>query len=168
MISRFRNSTGDASPGERGFSLIELMVSLTLMTIMFAVGLPALTRSLRTNRVLGSAGNLAAELRQARQRAVSEENQVIFSWSLADDHYRWHDDDDNDGTTDTGEYVSDWRELPDGVDLVDGATAFGAASVTFRPNGSASLAGQLRVVNADNLGRTVQLVATSGLVKVIL
>jgi len=162
-----RNSTGGPSPGERGFSLMELMVSLTLMTVMFAVGVPAMSRYLRTNHVLGSANNLAGELRLARQRAVSEQNWVIFSWSLADDHYRWHDDDDSDGVADTGEYISDWRELPNGVDLVNGASAFGTASVTFRANGSASQAGQLKVANAENLSRTIQLVAASGLVKVL-
>jgi len=153
--------------GEHGFSLIELMVALTLMTVMFAVGVPALGRYLQTNHLLGGAGNLAGEMRLARQRAVSEENSVIFSWSLDDDRYRWHDDDDSDGTADNGEYISDWHELADGVDLVAGESPLSGTSVTFSPNGNASQGGQLTLSNSEGLSRTVQLVAASGLVKVI-
>jgi prepilin-type N-terminal cleavage/methylation domain-containing protein len=152
---------------QRGFSLVELMVSLAMMTILFAVGLPALNKYLKTNNLIGSANNLAGELRLARQRAVSEENNVVFSWSLADDHYRWLDDDDNDGTADVGEYLSDWRELPDGIDLVAGATPMAGTSVTFSSGGSASQGGQLKVTNANGLERTIQLVQVSGLVKVL-
>lgn len=161
-------STDCPSPGERGFSLIELMVSLVVMTVMFAIGVPAMGRYLKTNNTLSGAGNLAAEMRLARSKAVSEENSVIFSWSLADDHYRWHDDDDSDGVADNGEYISDWRELANGVDLIAGVSPLAGTSVTFRANGSASQGGQLKVTNSESLSRTIQLVAASGLVKVTL
>ena len=152
---------------QRGFSLIELMVSLALMTIMFGVGIPAMQRYLHTNHLIGAANNLAGELRLARQRAVSEENNVVFSWDLTDDKYRWLDDDDNDGTADTGEYQSDWRVLPDDVDLVAGSTPLVGTSVTFQSNGSATQGGQLTVTNDASLSKTIQLVQVSGLVKVI-
>jgi type IV fimbrial biogenesis protein FimT len=152
---------------ERGFSLIELLVSIALTSIMFAVGLPAMSKYLKTNQLIGSANNLAGELRLARQRAVSEQNNVVFSWSMTDDQYRWHDDDDGDGTADTGEYLSEWHDLPASVDLVDGDTPLAGTSVTFAPGGSASQGGQLKVTGADGLTRTIQLVQVSGLVKVL-
>jgi len=167
-VSPFRSpATSTARPDERGFSLIELMVSIALMSIMFLIGLPAMSRYMKTNRLLGASANLAGELRLARQRAVSEENNVVFSWDLTDDKYQWLDDDDNDGTADTGEYVSEWRQLPAGIDLDGGATPLAGTSVTFLSGGSASQGGQLKVSNEIGLERTIQLVQVSGLVKVL-
>ncbi|HEX7877884.1 MAG TPA: GspH/FimT family pseudopilin [Candidatus Eisenbacteria bacterium] len=167
-MNPFRRSNPSAPrSGERGFSLVELMVSIALMSIMFLVGLPAMNRYLKTNRLLAASANLAGELRLARQRAVSEENNVVFSWNLTDDKYRWLDDDDNDGSADTGEYVSEWRQLPDGIDLDAGATPLAGTSVTFLSSGSASQGGQLTVTNEEGLERTIQLVQVSGLVKVL-
>ena len=163
------HSKSPATPsfGDRGFSLVELMVSIVLMSIMFAVGVPALARYMKTNKLIGSTANLAGELRLARQRAVSEENNVVFSWNLTDDKYQWFDDDDNDGTADTGEYVSEWRQLPDDVDLEFGATPMAGTSVTFASGGGASQGGQLMLTNPAGLTRTIQLVQVSGLVKVL-
>jgi prepilin-type N-terminal cleavage/methylation domain-containing protein len=167
-LSPFRpKSPATPSFGERGFSLVELMVSIALMSIMFAVGVPALARYMKTNKLLGSTANLAGELRLARQRAVSEENNVVFNWNLTDDKYQWFDDDDNDGTADSGEYASEWRLLPDEVDLEAGDTPLAGTSVTFSSSGGASQGGQLKLTNEAGLTRTIQLVQVSGLVKVL-
>jgi type IV fimbrial biogenesis protein FimT len=167
-LSPFRpKSPAAPSFGERGFSLVELMVSIALMSIMFAIGVPALARYMKTNKLLGSTANLAGELRLARQRAVSEENNVVFSWNLTDDKYQWFDDDDNDGTADSGEYASEWRQLPDEVDLEAGDTPLAGTSVTLAATGTASQGGPLKISNAAGQNTTLHHVQVSGLVKVL-
>lgn len=151
---------------ERGFSLIEMMVSLVLMTILFGVAVPAMSRYMRTHEVLGAANNLAADMRLCRQRAVAEANNWIFSWDLDAGTYRMHDDDDNDGTEDSGEVVQE-KTIDSDVTLDDGASPFTDPEVTFLPSGAASENGQLKVSGADGLERTIQLLQPTGIVKVL-
>jgi prepilin-type N-terminal cleavage/methylation domain-containing protein len=151
---------------EAGFSLIEMMVSLILMTILFGVAVPAMSRYMRTHEVLGAANNLAADLRLCRQRAVAESNNWIFSWDLGAGTYRMHDDDDNNGAEDAGERIEE-KTLDSDVTLDNGATAFVDGAVTFLPSGAASQNGQLKVSGADGLERTIQLIRPTGLVKVL-
>ena len=167
MTVRLANSPRPPNRHEQGFSLIELMTSLVLMTILFGIGVPAMSRFRKTSDLLTSVSALEADLRLCRQRAVSEQNNVRFTWDLGNNKYQWHDDDDNDGTVDSGEFQSAWKQLPSGVDLQDGASAFGASTVVFSSNGSANLGGQLKLINAAGLTRRVQVIAASGLVKVI-
>jgi type II secretion system protein H len=161
-MSKRTNRTTD----QRGFSLIEMMVSLILMTILFGVAVPAMSRYMRTHEVLGAANNLAADMRLTRQRAVAEANNWIFSWDLGAGTYRMHDDDNNNGTEDSGERIEE-KTLDGDVKLDDGASPFADPEVTFLPNGAASENGQLKVSGADGLERTIELIRPTGLVKVL-
>lgn len=151
---------------QEGFSLVEMMVSLVLMTILFGVAVPAMSRYMRTHEVLGAANNLAADMRLTRQRAVAEGNNWIFSWDLGAGTYRMHDDDDNNGTEDAGERIEE-KTIDSDVTLDDGASPFTDPEVTFLPNGAASENGQLKVSGADGLERTIELIRPTGLVKVL-
>lgn len=151
---------------ERGFSLVEMMVSLVLMTILFGVAVPAMSRYMRTHEVLGAANNLAGDMRLTRQRAVAESNNWIFSWDLDAKTYRMHDDDNNDGSEDVGEQVVE-KTLDDDVTFGNGDAPFTDDSVTFLPNGSASENGQLKISGDGGLERTISLLRPTGLVKVL-
>ncbi len=56
---------------ERGFSLIELAIVLTVMGIIFAFSIPNFQRISSTFQLRGAAENVAAQLRMARERAVA-------------------------------------------------------------------------------------------------
>lgn len=62
-----------------GFSLIELMIVLSVLSILFAVGMPALGRILHDIEIRGSAEGLRAGLQTARTEAVTRNALVRIS-----------------------------------------------------------------------------------------
>lgn len=66
--------------GEKGFSLLELMVVVGVFGILVAASVPAISGSVRTARLQGAAQTLAADFRYARSIASAERRtyQVTF------------------------------------------------------------------------------------------
>jgi type IV fimbrial biogenesis protein FimT len=56
--------------GHSGFSLIELMVTIAIVAILLAIGLPSFQGSLRSNRVATTSNELMASVALARSEAV--------------------------------------------------------------------------------------------------
>lgn len=56
-------------PSPAGFSLVELLVALTVLGLLFAAGLPAVSGYLRASRVAGAMNTLIADLHQTRSLA---------------------------------------------------------------------------------------------------
>lgn len=69
-------------PG-RGFSLIELMITLVLLAILTLLGLPRLTVWMANNRVRSSAEALQNALRLAQAEAVERSRQTAFVLTAA-------------------------------------------------------------------------------------
>lgn len=60
-----------ANARRRGFTLIELVVVLAILSVAVALVLPAVGRSTQGLRLRGEAGRVAALLREARREAVT-------------------------------------------------------------------------------------------------
>ncbi|WP_290870676.1 GspH/FimT family pseudopilin [Aquabacterium sp.] len=60
----------------RGFTLVELMVTLAIVVILATVGVPAMSQFLVTQRAKADADSLAAALRLARTEAVKRSGPV--------------------------------------------------------------------------------------------
>lgn len=60
------------SHGAKGFTLLELMIVVAVFGILTAVSVPTISGHLRTARVAGAAGTLAADLRYARALASAQ------------------------------------------------------------------------------------------------
>jgi prepilin-type N-terminal cleavage/methylation domain-containing protein len=56
---------------ERGFSLIELAITVLVMGLVLAFGIPAFRSLSNSYQLHGAAENLAAQLRLAREKAIS-------------------------------------------------------------------------------------------------
>jgi prepilin-type N-terminal cleavage/methylation domain-containing protein len=68
--------------GERnGFSLLELMVVLTLTGLLIAIAIPTITTYMRTARLSGASNTLEADLHFAHAHANAERKtfQILFS-----------------------------------------------------------------------------------------
>jgi len=66
--------------GEKGFSLLELMIVVGVFGVLVAASVPAISGSIRTARLQGAAQTLASDLRYARSLASAERKnfQVTF------------------------------------------------------------------------------------------
>lgn len=64
---------------QRGFNLIELMVVLSLVSIVLAIGVPSFREFVATQRVKNTAFDIAATLLQARSEAVKRNTSVTLA-----------------------------------------------------------------------------------------
>jgi type IV fimbrial biogenesis protein FimT len=72
-----------------GFSLIELMIVLSVLGILFAVGMPAFGRLLHNIEIRSSAEGLRAGIQKARTEAVTRNALVRISFSNVSGRPAW-------------------------------------------------------------------------------
>jgi prepilin-type N-terminal cleavage/methylation domain-containing protein len=155
--------------GERagGFTLIELMVTLTVLAILVAVGLPSMTDLLRNNRRSVLVNELLASFMLARAEASKTGQAIVVcgfddtngnhvldaaerrctgldwqdGWMVA----RWNDA-DNDRAVDNGELLAPLRVFVNdhagyrvtGTDFVDAPATGAAALLPFNGTGTSA------------------------------
>lgn len=120
----------------RGFSMVELAVSMSVMLILTAIAIPSLMRSFRTYQLNDAATRLSAMLKFARFEAVRRNTQVNFLMQASGAGYLV-------GTDSNGNNAIDPREkqeliagfatlLPSGVAPTPAAitTALGGAALS--------------------------------------
>jgi type IV fimbrial biogenesis protein FimT len=72
-----------------GFSIVELMVALSVLGILFTVGIPAFGRLLQDIEIRGSAEGLRAALQMARTEAITRNTLIRFSLADASGQPTW-------------------------------------------------------------------------------
>ena len=130
------------SPGCRacaGFTLIELMITLTIMALVITVGIPSLSSYVNAQRVRTAASDLVADMAFARAEAIKESRQAIMervtgatgTWK---DGWRICVDVDSDGTCDAAEVRKIGSPLS-GRSKVCSTTSDLDTRIVFRPDG---------------------------------
>ncbi|MFL6235061.1 MAG: Tfp pilus assembly protein FimT/FimU [Thermoanaerobaculia bacterium] len=149
--------------GPRGFTVIEMLVVMSLMLVLVALGIPALITALHQSKIRGIAQEVTVLMRQARLDAVKTSTQgvvqIIPSTGAGDPgHVLAFSDRDSNGKLDAGEPVLGNFPLPTGVvfedcngkvdkDSIEGFSADpngGPNMAIFRRDGSISDIGGLR------------------------
>lgn len=133
-------------PGDRagGFTLVELMVSIVIVGIITSVAAPTFRGYMQIQKLTTGARDLVTTLRFARLKAVSEGNQWVVMFQVANNQYIVFSDDGGGGglatspdfvednranlRPDPGERVMPVRELP-------GNVQFGFVTADGLPNG---------------------------------
>lgn len=136
------NSQQGRSIRNRGFTLIEMMVTVALLAILIAAVTPSFRGLLRDNQAATQANALVTSLMLARSEAIKRNAPVVMCRSntgtscagsdWADGWILWADT-DGDTTIDSGEILQVQEDLAGNFTL----TATGA-SFTYRPDGSVS------------------------------
>ena len=88
-VSNGSISGHESAEASAGFSLIELMIVLSVLSIVFAVGMPAFGRLLHDIEIRGSAEGLRAGLQKARTEAVTRNALVRISFTNVSGRPAW-------------------------------------------------------------------------------
>lgn len=63
---------------QRGFTIIELMLTLIVLVILVAIGAPSMRGSIIRNRLVGQSSDLAGDLQLARNEAFRRQQHVVM------------------------------------------------------------------------------------------
>lgn len=150
-----------SSHPSRGVTVMELLIAITIVILLAAVAIPAVSRGLEGYRLRTAAWQLAGDLRLARQRAISAQNRYRLCFancviSVAPNTYVFER---NDGIAGGAQWVQDSavpRSLPQGVSADASRTSNPGGRIAFDVRGEADAFGTLTVVNsAGNYAITI-------------
>jgi prepilin-type N-terminal cleavage/methylation domain-containing protein len=134
--------------GPRGFTLIEMLVVMSLMLVLIALGIPALQTALHQSKIRGIVQEVTVLMRQARLDAVKSSTQavvqIIPSTGAGDPgHVLAFSDRDSNGQLGAGEPVLGNFALPTGVVFENCKKSADKSSVdglSTDPNGGPNIA----------------------------
>jgi len=149
---------------EAGFSVIELMVVAVVMAIIVAASIPSLRSHTASINLTKSASKVAASLKLARMRAVASNVPVVVEFDSDAGTFFLYQDEDEDGSFDSGETSAGPYEMPDNTNI--SSVSFTNSTVIFNPTGSASETGNVVVASCTELAQRVDVTAPTGLIYV--
>jgi len=138
---------------ERGFTLVEMAVTLLIFGMLLAFAVPGLQSMNRTQQLKGTSENVASWLRLQRESAIATGSSVVVHSF-------------NYPGTPWGLHVHNTTPKPGPIFPRDVTIVGGAGdNVTFQPDGRASTSGSIILRNTKGLRDTISF-QTSGLVLV--
>lgn len=117
----------------RGFTLVELLVTVTVLALLAAVAVPSFQNLIRENQLTATANDLVASLLMARSEAVRRESEARVSANGGDWSTGWIVEAENPTTLQFNTISSFSPSSSDFVITAVGATA--DAPIRFNSNG---------------------------------
>ena len=131
-----------------GFSLVELIAVLSLMTILLAIGIPASNKFLLSYQLNSAARRVQTELHNVKMRAVAENLSFQFAYTAESGSYSIRRD---------GSFLVT-KPLPEGIQITQ------AGVVSFSPRGTAG-GNRIRLRSNEN-GCKPGVVSSTGRIRV--
>ena len=150
-----------------GFTLIELMIVITILAIVIAIGVPSFTQMIRKNRLAAATNDLAGALQYARAEAVRRGRSVQVeakSGDLANGLRIWFDDNGN-GSYDDGETLRELAAPATSIDLSAEKDGSAATNLSFSYTAQGAVSGggnELKISICDDVddGRQLKLLSS--------
>lgn len=164
--------------GMRGVTLLELMVTVSIVAILASVAVPSFQSMMTTNSLATATNGFVAALQLARSEAITrsktvtlcKSNDVSDSTPSCNTSANWQDgwvvfvDSDKDGTLDSGEEILRVQQALNGNTAIDGKTNFanfikfnnaGISKGSSFSNGSFEVtsSSDSRCIRINNIGR---------------
>jgi type IV fimbrial biogenesis protein FimT len=165
-----------AGRAQRGFNLIELMVTLTVLGVLVAMGLPEFSKFVKDMKLGATASDLRADVQFARSEAIRRNMRVLVcprsdstsstcattvaATTWANGWLVCYDQDAN-GACDTGSATDPNPTRRHASILTPQVVSGPAATVIFHPTGNASPAGTFTMTGGTTTTRTLT-IAPSG------
>jgi len=115
---------------EHGFTLIELITAMVILSIITATALPNFSNWRNNYQIRAESNRVHMDLRLARMTAIKNNNDVVVTFLPASQTYSILNDTNNNGTADTGESLNS-RALENNVQF-----GFSGGSITDMDNNS--------------------------------
>jgi len=131
-----------------GFSMIELVISMFIMTVVLLASVPNLRSYRESVRLQRGTDIVTSAVADARARSRSENISVIVECRTATNEVAVIDDSNGNGTVDVGERV-EVHALGNGLTLAQ--TSFTNDHLIFDDRGTAISGGSIFVTGADGL-----------------
>lgn len=165
LATTYKTSSLRSRPPAHGFTLLELMITVAIMAILLAIGIPSFTGLMHSNRLTSSTNEFIAGLYTARTEAIKQSHRVTMCKSADgatcaaatgtwDQGWIVFSDLDHDAIVDAGDTVLRASgSAPNGVTIAGNVNV--ASYVSFASDGSSKLtnsafqAGTIRVCIAS-------------------
>lgn len=67
--------------GQLGFTLVELLITITIVGILAAIGIPSFQQTMDKKRLVGAADNLLADMRYAQSESVKRDVTIVVTFT---------------------------------------------------------------------------------------
>ena len=164
----FRPALRPGGRPQAGFTIIEVMITVTILAIVMVIGAPAMRDFMVRNRITGQSSDLASDLQLARSEANRRGQRVVVcqtdstyaacgtgGWTAG---WILFIDANSNAALDTGEEVIRVHQaLPTDLTV---AVSPSATKVTYRPTGMSDAARTFTICQTKYIGRVLSISVT--------
>ena len=168
----------------KGFTLLELLIVISFVAIIMAIGIPNFSKWKEKYEINGQAQKVYFDMMLARSTSVKNNNNVSVTFNIDKNFYKVHNDTNSDGIEDHGEsiksvnlennvefgYVPGLRDI-DGNMVTSPVFLESGNTVTFNRRGQASKGGSIFLIHKNDIGvsndrlRSINILKATGAVE---